>query len=87
MGHPVTCPACLGGGEHPPVCLGAAWYPPWMVLPDTRFGERSWQAHGALTSSVTEQSEVRMGVGDELEAPSVAAVPVGFTWTHLSGSR
>lgn len=40
----------------------------------------------ALAAFLAEQSKAGMETGDELEAPFVTAVPVGFMWTRLSGS-
>lgn len=40
----------------------------------------------ALAAFLAERNEGGMEIGDELEAPSVTAVPAGLMWTRLSGS-
>lgn len=43
-------------------------------------------ASGHTAAFLAEQNKAGMETGDELEAPFVTAVPVGFMWTRLSGS-
>lgn len=70
--------SCLAGGSlGPPTASSAMGH----IL-----GSGASSLTAALAAFRVEQNEAGMETGDELEVPSVTAIPVGFGWTRLSGS-
>lgn len=68
-----------GEGEHPPACPGSSLGPPAGSSAVVHIlGSGASGRTAALAAFLTEQNKAGMETGDELEAPSVTAVPAGF---------